>query len=77
MDEAARIDGAREMTVFLRIVLTKCWWLMTATFLLQLTWIWSDLLFSTVLVNLGQGRSIMIAPQVFRGSYSSTAPMSF
>ena len=62
------------MTVFLRIVLPNCWGPMTATFLLQFTWIWNDLLFSTVLANRGEVRSIMNALQVFQGSYSSTGP---
>ena len=47
---------------------------MTATFLLQFTWIWNDLLFSTVLANRTDVRSIMNALQVFQGSYSSTGP---
>ncbi len=74
MDEAARMDGARELTVFLRIVLPNSWGPMTATFLLQFTWIWNDLLFSTVLANRTESRSIMNALQVFQGSYSSTGP---
>ena len=74
MDEAARMDGAREFTVFRRIVLPNCWGPMTATFLLQFTWIWNDLLFSTVLANRTDVRSIMNALQVFQGSYSSTGP---
>ena len=51
MDEAARMDGAREFTVFWRIVLPNCKGPLTATFLLQFTWVWNDLLFSTVLAN--------------------------
>jgi len=39
MDEAARMDGAGEWTVFRRIVLPNCLGPMTATFLLQFTWI--------------------------------------
>lgn len=74
MDEAARMDGAREWTVFWRIVLPNSWGPMTATFLLQFTWIWNDLLFSTVLANRTESRSIMNALQVFQGSYSSTGP---
>lgn len=74
MDEAARMDGAREFTVFLRIVLPNCWGPMTATFLLQFTWIWNDLLFSTVLSNRIEVRSIMNALQVFQGNYSATGP---
>ena len=74
MDEAARMDGAREFTVFWRIVLPNCRGPITATFLLQFTWIWNDLLFSTVLANRIETRSIMNALQVFQGSYSATGP---
>ena len=74
MDEAARMDGAREFGVFWHIVLPNCRGPMTATFLLQFTWIWNDLLFSTVLANRTETRSIMNALQVFQGSYSSTGP---
>lgn len=74
MDEAARMDGAKEWTVFSRIILPNCWGPMTATFLLQFTWIWNDLLFSTVLANKTEVRSIMAALQVFQGSYSSFGP---
>jgi ABC-type glycerol-3-phosphate transport system permease component len=74
MDEAARMDGASEFTVFRKIVLPNCWGPMTATFLLQFTWIWNDLLFSTVLANRTEVRSIMNALQVFQGSYSSVGP---
>lgn len=74
MDEAARMDGAGEFTVFLRIVLPNCWGPMTAMFLLQFTWIWNDLLFSTVLGNRTETRSIMNALQVFQGAYSAVGP---
>lgn len=74
MDESARMDGAREFKIFWHIVLPNCRGPMAATFLLQFTWIWSDLLFSTVLGNRTAVRSIMNALQVFQGNYSSTAP---
>lgn len=74
MDEAARMDGASEFTVFLRIVLPNAIGPMTAVFLLQFTWIWNDLLFSTVLGNRPETRSIMNALLVFQGSYSQTGP---
>ena len=74
MDEAARMDGANELTVFTKIVLPNCWGPMAATFLLQFTWIWNDLLFSTVLANRTEVRSVMNALQVFQGSYSSVGP---
>ena len=68
------MDGAREFKVFWHIILPNCRGPMAATFLLQFTWIWSDLLFSTVLGNRTAVRSIMNALQVFQGNYSSTAP---
>jgi len=74
MDQAARMDGASEFKVFWSIVMPNCTGPMTATFLLQFTWIWNDLLFSTVLGNRTEVRSIMNALQVFQGSYSSTGP---
>ena len=74
IDEAARMDGAREFKVFWHIILPNCWGPMAATFLLQFTWIWSDLLFSTVLGNREGSRSIMNALQVFQGFYAIVAP---
>lgn len=74
MDEAARMDGANEFTVFFKIILPNTWGPMTAVFLLQFTWIWNDMLFSTVLGNRLETRSIMNALLVFQGSYSSVGP---
>jgi ABC-type glycerol-3-phosphate transport system permease component len=74
MDEAARMDGAGEFTVFTRVVLPNVTGPMTAVFLLQFTWIWNDLLFSTVLGNRPETRSIMNALLVFQGSYGATGP---
>jgi len=74
MDEAARMDGASEFRVFLSIVLPNLAGPMAATFLLQFTWIWNDLLFSTVLGNRGEVRSIMNSLQIFHGSYTSAGP---
>ena len=74
MDEAARMDGASEFRVFWSIILPNCIGPMTATFLLQFTWIWNDLLFSTVLGNREEVRSIMNSLQIFHGSYSTAGP---
>ena len=74
MDEAARMDGASEFRVFWSIILPNCIGPMTATFLLQFTWIWNDLLFSTVLGNREEIRSIMNALQIFHGSYTTAGP---
>lgn len=74
MDEAARMDGASDLRVFYSIILPNCKGTMLALFLLQFTWIWNDLLFSTVLGNTAEIRSVMNALQVFQGSYSTSGP---
>ncbi|MBE7186477.1 MAG: carbohydrate ABC transporter permease [Methylobacterium mesophilicum] len=74
MDEAARMDGASDWRVFFSIVLPNCKGPMLALFLLQFTWIWNDLLFSTVLGNTPEIRSVMNALQVFQGAYASSGP---
>ena len=74
MDEAARMDGASDWRVFLSIVLPNCKGPMLALFLPQFTWIWNDLLFSTVLGNTPEIRSVMNALQVFQGAYASVGP---
>lgn len=74
IDEAARMDGASEATVFFRIVLPNVRGPMAAVFLLQFTWIWNDLLFSSILANRPETRSIMNALLVFQGSYSQNGP---
>lgn len=74
MDEAARMDGANDWRVFFSIVLPNAKGPMLALFLLQFTWIWNDLLFSTVLGNTPEIRSVMNALQVFQGAYTSAGP---
>jgi ABC-type glycerol-3-phosphate transport system permease component len=74
MDEAARMDGASDWRVFVSIVLPNCKGPMLALFLLQFTWIWNDLLFSTVLGNTPEIRSVMNALQVFQGAYATVGP---
>ena len=74
VDEAARMDGAREFRVFLNIILPNCIGPMVALFLLQFTWVWNDLLFSSVLGNRDEIRSVMNSLQVFQGNYAKTGP---
>ena len=74
MDEAARMDGAGEFRIFRSIILPNCTGSLVALFLLQFTWVWNDLLFSMVLGNRPEIRSVMNALQVFQGNYTSTGP---
>lgn len=73
MDEAARMDGCSELRLFLSIVLPNCKGPFIALFLLQFTWIWNDLIFSTVLTQSPEARSVMSALQVFQGAYAKSS----
>ena len=74
VDEAARLDGAGEFSLFLKIMLPQCWGPLTATFLFQFTWIWNDLLFTIVLGNKSEVRGVMNGIQVLAGQYSAHGP---
>lgn len=74
MDEAARIEGASEWRVFVSMIVPNAIGPMIALFLLQFTFIWNDLLFSSILANGIQVRSIMVALQSLQGTYSTLGP---
>ncbi|MBV7393473.1 carbohydrate ABC transporter permease [Mameliella sediminis] len=73
MDEAARMDGCSELRLFFSIVLPNCAGPFVALFLLQFTWIWNDLIFSTVLTQSAEVRSVMSTLQVFQGAYAKSS----
>ena len=74
MNEAAQMDGASEFRTFWAIVLPNCGGSLVALFLLQFTWIWNDLLFSMVLGNRPEIKSVMNSLQIFLGNYARTGP---
>jgi ABC-type glycerol-3-phosphate transport system permease component len=74
IDEAARIEGASEWRVFYSMILPNATGPLIALFLLQFTFIWNDLLFSSILANGIEVRSVMVALQSLQGTYSSLGP---
>ena len=74
IDEAARIEGAGEWRVFISMIVPNAAGPLIALFLLQFTWIWNDLLFSSILANGIEVRSVMVALQSLQGTYSSLGP---
>jgi len=74
VDEAARIEGASEWRVFISMIVPNAVGPMIALFLLQFTFIWNDLLFSSILGNGIEVRSIMVALQSLQGTYSTLGP---
>ena len=74
IDEAARIEGASEWRVFRSMIVPNAKGPLVALCLLQFTWIWNDLLFSSILASGNEVRSIMTALQSLQGTYASTGP---
>lgn len=74
VDEAARIEGASEWRVFTSMIVPNAVGPMIALFLLQFTFIWNDLLFSSILANGIEVRSVMVALQSLQGTYSTIGP---
>ena len=74
IDEAARVEGAGEWRIFLSIIVPNSLGPLVALFLLQFTFIWNDLLFSSILANGIEVRSIMVALQSLQGTYSTLGP---
>ena len=74
IDEAARIEGASEWRVFASMILPNARGPLIALFLIQFTFVWNDLLFSSILAGSPEVRSIMVALQALQGTYSSTGP---
>jgi alpha-glucoside transport system permease protein len=48
MVESARVDGARELTVFRRVVLPPAWPAILSLSIFQFLWVWNDLLVALV-----------------------------
>lgn len=74
VDEAARIEGAGEWRVFISMIVPNARGPLIALFLLQFTFIWNDLLFSSILANGIEVRSVMVALQSLQGTYSTIGP---
>jgi multiple sugar transport system permease protein len=74
IDEAARIEGANEFRVFVSMILPNAVGPLIALFLLQFTFIWNDLLFSSILANGIVVRSVLVALQSLLGTYSTLGP---
>ncbi|QQA43634.1 carbohydrate ABC transporter permease [Pelagovum pacificum] len=74
IDEAARIEGASEWRVYRSMILPNAKGPMIALFLIQFTFIWNDLLFSSILATSPEVRSIMSALQTLQGTYASSGP---
>lgn len=74
IDEAARMEGAGEWRVLAQMIVPNARGPLLALFLLQFTFIWNDLLFSSILAAGPEVRSVMTALQSLQGTYANTGP---
>lgn len=66
--EAASIDGANSLVIFVRIIFPMSWTAALVLFLTQFTFIWNDLLFGQVLAISDSARPIMPSLAAMSGS---------
>jgi ABC-type glycerol-3-phosphate transport system permease component len=74
LQEAARLDGARDFGVYWRIFMPLARGPIAVLFLFQFTWIWNDLLFGLVLSRSDGVRPIMPSLVGMQGLYSQIGP---
>lgn len=74
LGEAARLDGAGSVRVFVNIFVPLSINAFATVFILQFTWIWNDLLFGLTLSRSENIRPIMAALASLQGQYASTGP---
>jgi len=72
--EAARLDGAGPLRIFVQIFAPLSLNAFATVFILQFTWIWNDLLFGLTLSNSSEIRPIMAALAALQGQFSNTGP---
>lgn len=61
IEDAAKIDGCNSFQLYTRIFLPQSVAPTAVVALFQMTWIWNDLLFGTVLTRTGNARPVMVS----------------
>jgi multiple sugar transport system permease protein/alpha-1,4-digalacturonate transport system permease protein len=69
--EAARIDGASELTVFRRVVLPLCGPLVGVLVILAFVWRWNDLIWPLVALQGQQNYTLPLGLQSMHGTFNS------
>jgi multiple sugar transport system permease protein len=73
ISEAARLDGASSLRVFVQMFVPLSVNAFATVFILQFTWIWNDLLFGLTLSRSADVRPIMTALASLQGQYASAS----
>jgi len=67
--EAARIDGAGELTILLRIVVPLSWPILGTLAIIHILYTWNDLIWPLVVISDQGLKTLTVGLLVFRGSY--------
>jgi multiple sugar transport system permease protein len=74
VSEAAQLDGANWLHLFVRVYLPLSKSALFAAFIFQFTWVWNDLLFGITLSASGNIRPVMAALAEVSNGFSSLGP---
>jgi multiple sugar transport system permease protein len=74
IQEAARLDGASDLSIYRRIFMPLAGGPIAVLFLFQFTWIWNDLLFGLVLSTSDGIRPVMPSLLGMQGMYARSGP---
>jgi multiple sugar transport system permease protein len=74
LQEAARIDGAHDFTIYRKVFMPLARGPIAVLFLFQFTWIWNDLLFGLVLSTSNGIRPVMPTLVGMQGIYAHSGP---
>jgi len=69
VEEAARVDGASDFTIFFRIVLPMCLPALVSVAVLQFMWVWSDFFFPLILLYSSEKLVAVQLLPLMRGQY--------
>jgi len=67
--EAARVDGASEITIFYRVILPLSIPALIAALIMQFTWVWNDLFYALVFLASGDKQVITQKVVMLKGEY--------
>lgn len=69
--ESARIDGAGDLTIFLRMIIPLSVPALASLGIFQFMWVWNDLLMALVFMNNPETQPVTVRMQAMLGTYAS------
>jgi len=73
--ESARIDGCNNFQIFLRMIVPLSLSAIMALFVVDVLWVWNELLISLIFLQNEQFRTLMVGLTLFQGRFTSDVPV--